>query len=148
MGEQKPTPRIVVGVDGSEQSKDALRWAARLAQPLDATIDAMIAWDITSFAYGMASWPEDWQPDQDAAKALAAALDEVFGGERPVDLQQLVERGDPARVLIDAADGATMLVVGSRGHGGFAGLLLGSVSAQCTAHASCPVLVVHRDARR
>jgi nucleotide-binding universal stress UspA family protein len=67
----------------------------------------------------------------------------VFGGRRPPGLRTDVREGNAARVLLEASEGARMLVVGSRGHGGFAGLLLGSVSAACAEHASCPVLVLH-----
>jgi nucleotide-binding universal stress UspA family protein len=67
----------------------------------------------------------------------------VFGGDRPAGLVTRVEQGGAARILIDVSQGANLLVVGSRGHGGFAGLLLGSVSSACAEHAACPVLVVH-----
>jgi len=133
-------PRIVVGVDGSEHSVAALRSAAKLARLTDATIEAVAAW---SFPISITPLPIDWSPRDDAESLAGAALDEVFGAVRLSTVSLLVQEGSPARVLIEAAEGADYLVVGSRGHGGFAGLLLGSVSAQCAEHASCPVLVVH-----
>lgn len=134
--------RIVVGVDGSEPSKAALRWAAGFAAETGGFIDAVIAWQSPS-DLGWAYLPGDWRPDQDAEKLLTQAVDEVFGANRPLGLRLTVERGNPAKVLIDQSRNAELLVVGSRGHGGFAGLLLGSVSASCAEHAKCPVLVVH-----
>ena len=84
-----------------------------------------------------------WRPDVDADKIINAAVDSVFGTERPSGIRLIIERGNPAKVLLDHGRGAQMLIVGSRGHGGFVGLLLGSVSANCAEHATCPVLVVH-----
>jgi nucleotide-binding universal stress UspA family protein len=136
--------RIIVGVDGSEPSKSALRWAARVAAVTGAGIDAVIAWQPAP-NYGWAIADANWRPDEDAEKVVTAAADEVFGAQRPLDLRLLVCRGNPAKVLLDASDGAEMLIVGSRGHGGFVGLLLGSVSANCAEHAHCAVLVVHDD---
>lgn len=139
--------RIVVGVDGSEQSKHALLWAKFLATSTGAGVDAIMAWEPFS-AYGWlgAGWstvPTDWSPGHDAEKVLTATIDEVFGADRPVDLELIVSEGNPAQVLLNASTDAQMLVVGSRGHGGFRGLLLGSVSAVCMEHAVCPVLVLH-----
>ena len=74
---------------------------------------------------------------------LRAASEAVFDDEPPTWFTWSARHGRPAKVLIDKSDGAEMLVVGSRGHGGFAALLLGSVSAACAEHAHCPVLVVH-----
>lgn len=140
-----PRPRLVVGVDGSEASKVALRWAARLAPSMDADIEAVIVWQLP-VSYGWApAYPEGWLPAADAAKSLERTLDEVFGADRPKDLVATVHRGGASHELITASADASMLIVGSRGHGGFAGLLLGSVSATCAEHASCPVLVVHGD---
>lgn len=137
--------RIVVGVDGSQSSKSALRWAARLLPLFDGEIQAVIAWEYpTSYGWG-AALPSDWRPDLDAAKALEAAVDEVFGPERPPSLTCVVQEGRANYVLLEASAGADLLIVGSRGHGGFAGLLLGSVSAACTEHAKCAVLVAHAD---
>jgi nucleotide-binding universal stress UspA family protein len=134
--------RIVVGVDGSEPSKSALRWAARFATMSGATIEAVLAWQ-PPVSYGGAYPPADWRPDQDAEVILASTVSEVFGDERPAGIRLIVEEGNAAAVLLDHSTGAELLVTGSRGHGGFAGLLLGSVSSHCAEHATCPVLVVH-----
>lgn len=137
------TRRIVVGVDGSLPSQQALRWAAQLAAMSGAHLEAVAAWDYPSM-YGWAPGPE-WDPAADAEKGLTASVDEVFGASRPADMRLTVQEGYPAKVLLDASDGALMLIVGSRGHGGFAGILLGSVSASVAEHATCPVLVIHGD---
>lgn len=136
--------RIVVGVDGSEPSEAALRWAARLAPVLGAVIDAVIAWQDPSRYGWTALVSQDWRPDQDAAKVLEQSLSNVFGAERPPGLLATTREGHAANVLLEASEDAEMLIVGSRGHGGFAGLLLGSVSTACAEHAHCAVLVVHQ----
>lgn len=139
--------RIVVGVDGSESCKHALGWARFLARATGATIEAVVAWEpFTAYGATGSGWvvmPVDWNPSQEAEKALVATIDEVFGEHRPPDLIITVREGNPAKVLLEASENARMLIVGSRGHGGFAGLLLGSVSRACTEHAVCPVLVLH-----
>ena len=133
--------RIVVGVDGSEQSQLALRWAAQLAPCLGCHIEAVTAWTYPS-AYAF-TIPDGWDPGHDAQVSLEDAVDAAFGGDKPNGLRLLVRQGLPAKVLLDAGVGARMLIVGSRGHGGFTGLLLGSVSSVVAEHAHCPVLVVH-----
>jgi nucleotide-binding universal stress UspA family protein len=133
---------IVVGVDGSDCSKDALRWAARQAEFTGATVNAIIAWRIPAF-YGWAPVdPEDLDVHRLAERALAHAIDEVFGPDHPDWVQASVVEGHAAQVLVMASADADLLVVGSRGHGGFAGLLLGSVSTYCLHHARCPVTVI------
>jgi nucleotide-binding universal stress UspA family protein len=134
--------RVVVGVDGSEPSKAALGWAARFSAISGGLIDAVIAWHPPA-SYGFSYLPGDWNPEKDAEKVLSRAVDEVFGANRPQGMRLIVREGNPAKVLIDESRDAELLVVGSRGHGGFAGLLLGSVSAHCAEHATRPVLVVH-----
>jgi nucleotide-binding universal stress UspA family protein len=136
--------RVVVGVDGSGPSQQALRWGAHLAAIFGVGLDAVTAWDFP-VALGWGSVPSDWDPAQDMRQVLADTVHEVFGGQPPAGLRLLVREGGAAKVLLDASQGATMLVVGSRGHGGFAGLLLGSVSANVAEHAPCPVLVIHGD---
>ncbi len=149
--DQNPTPgsRVVVGVDGSEPSKHALRWAQFIAHAAGSTLEVVAAWEpYTTYGWLGAGWammPTDWNPSQDAENALTSTIDEVFGEQRPAGLQLTVREGNAARVLLEASEGARMLVVGSRGHGGFAGLLLGSVSGACAEHATCPVLVLHGD---
>lgn len=133
--------RIVVGVDGSDSSKAALRWAIRQAKLTGGAVDAVTAWRFPP-AYGRAPSP-DAMPDLEAAakRTLIAALAEVSGLEPGVPVRPVVTEGDTARVLLHAAEGADLLVVGSRLHGGLASTLLGSVSMHCVLHAPCPVLV-------
>jgi nucleotide-binding universal stress UspA family protein len=142
--------RIVVGIDGSEQSQLALRWAAYLARISGSTVEAVTAWqpmiiESATGGFGYMTTRIDWDPATDMEKVLVDTLDRVFGANRPADLQVTVQEGHPTKVLLDAGRGARMLVLGSRGHGGFAGLLLGSVSSACAQHATCPVVVVHGD---
>jgi nucleotide-binding universal stress UspA family protein len=133
--------RIVVGVDGSPQSILALRWAQTLAPTLGAAITAVTAWHLETIVVPYAI--DDWDPEADAQQLLADAVAEAFGEHMPEGFTALCQRGQPAQVLIEQSKSAGMLIVGSRGHGGFAGMLLGSVSSACAEHASCPVLVVH-----
>jgi nucleotide-binding universal stress UspA family protein len=138
-------PRIVAGVDGSPPSINALRWATRQAELTGATIDAIIAWEFPMAAGGVGWAPVSRIDDTDyselAAKALSAAVEQV-NPPRSVTVHQVVVEGNPAQVLLDSARDADLLVVGNRGHGGFADALIGSVSVRCLHHANCPVVVV------
>lgn len=134
--------RIVVGVDGSPESVQALKWAAALAPALGAVIVAVTAWHFETVVSSYAA--AEWDPEADAVEVMTDAVSEAFGEEPPEGLRTLCLRGNPAQALIEAGRNARMIIVGSRGRGGFAGLLLGSVSQACVQHASCPVLVVHR----
>lgn len=135
--------QIVVGVDGSDSSKNALRWAAKLAPSLGATIHAVVAWEYP-IVFGLEGGaPGTWKPEETAKDILNNTLDLVFGKERPAGLKASISQGHATFVLLDASKDAEMLIVGSRGLGGFSGLLLGSVSSTCAEHAKCPVLVVH-----
>lgn len=141
---------IVVGVDGSSHSKAALRWAVTQARRIGARVEAISAWEQPATV----GYPYGWSPDIHdgdiiatvAEKVLADAVAEVAGQyDEPVEIRTTVVHGHPADVLIEAATGAQMLIVGSRGHGTYAGVLLGSVSRQCVEHAPCPVLIMPRD---
>ena len=135
-----PTGRIVVGVDGSQCSIDALQWAARQAELTGATIDAVISWEYPT-PYGMEFGVLDVDWAATAQTALDTALHQAFGPDVEM-INGRVIRGRPAEVLVAEAAGAELLVVGSRGHGAMAGMLLGSVSEHVVAHAPCPVLVI------
>ena len=138
--------RIVVGVDGSPSSIKALRWAIGQAKLTGAEVEAVTAWSYPS-GYGWAPSGEGGVDfEGDAGKILFEALAEVSGIAPDVVVEPLVAWGHAADVLVRAAEGADLLVVGSRGHGGFAEMLLGSVSQQCVHHAPCPVLIL-RDGR-
>lgn len=140
---KKSDRSIVVGVDGSDSSKNALRWAVRLAPSLGATIHAIVAWEYP-IVFGIdGGAPLIWKPDETARETLNKTLESVFGKDRPAGLKGSISQGHPTFVLLDASKEAEMLIVGSRGLGGFSGLLLGSVSSSCAEHAKCPVLVVH-----
>jgi nucleotide-binding universal stress UspA family protein len=135
-------PTIVVGVDGSDSSKLALEWAARQAKLTGAPLNVVTTWEFPPTLGWAPPYPSDFDPNADATEALRATVHDVLGSDPGVPLQLTVTEGHPSFVLTEAAKGAGLLVVGSRGHGAFAGMLLGSVSEYCAAHASCPVVVV------
>ncbi len=138
-------PRIVAGVDGSPPSIMALRWAVHQAELTGGRLDAVIGWEFPVAAGGMGWAPTSGLDDTDyselATKALSAAIAEV-GPPPGIVVHQVVVEGNAAQVLLDAAKDADLLVVGNRGHGGFADALIGSVSVRCLHHATCPVVVV------
>jgi nucleotide-binding universal stress UspA family protein len=135
--------RVVVGVDGSPESVEALRWARGQAQLTGASLQVVTAWHVPVLlgypspgAYQLAT--VDWEGGARAAQDSAVAA----AGELPTGTERAVVQGHPAQALCEAAEGADLLVVGSRGHGGFTGMLLGSVSEHVTAHSPCAVVVV------
>jgi nucleotide-binding universal stress UspA family protein len=141
------TPRrIVVGVDGSPSSLDALRWAVHEAEITGDTVEAVIAWHYSMAAGGYGWAPMALESDIDlrpvAEKALAEAVDKAAGPDRTVTVGQRVVEGNASTVLTDASADADLLVVGSRGHGTFTDALIGSVSQNCAHHAKCPVVIV------
>ncbi len=148
--QQEPGRRVVVGVDGSPSSKAALAWALRQAEETHAGVEAVIAWHYPATVAGVPFAPigplEDGGYDDFAARVLSDALRETVDPHGPVKVSSTVREGNPARVLLDASEGAELLVVGSRGHGGFAEALLGSVSQACVQHAQCPVVIVRGQA--
>lgn len=130
---------IVVGVDGSEQSLAALRWAVDEARLRHGQVRLVTAWHYPP----VPSTVEDSGTNDSfhAAERVQAGALEAVAAEG-VDISGTLVRDPPATALLDAAKDADLLIVGSRGHGGFAGLLLGSVSSQVAHHAPCPVLIV------
>ncbi len=143
---------IVVGVDGSPSSQAALRWAVEEAELRDAAIVALHAWTFIPppplGEPGLVTMPAAGTPVQvevvrDAAQAeLDAALADAFPDGLPEHVEPRLVDGDPAQALEEAAEGAELLVVGSRGRSAIASVLLGSVSKHCVDHAPCPVVVV------
>jgi nucleotide-binding universal stress UspA family protein len=139
------TERILVGVDGSSGAVHALRWAHGLAARLEATLVVVLAYRHEEMVGPPgARWPVHTREvvAGEAHDDLTSALAEAIGDDTSVKVEAEVVYGQPARVLLDRAATADLLVVGSRGRGGFRGLLLGSVSQQCVTQAPCPVTVV------
>jgi nucleotide-binding universal stress UspA family protein len=133
--------RIVVGVDGSESSLRALEWAIRQAELTDASVSVVAAWHLpATWGWGVPVPPVD-MPEQDMEEVVERALEPVRAQHPDVPIESRVIDGHPAPVLVKASREADLLVVGSRGHGEFAGMLLGSVSEHCVSNAHCPVLV-------
>ena len=143
--------RIVVGVDGSEGSRTALRWAAEEAELHGTELHAVYAYQpplelpvVSTPANPLIGSPEV-KPEvyaRRAEEALEETIQEVFGDRRPARLAPRVLEGPPAAVLVAESTDADLLAVGPRGHGGFAGLLTGSVTDQVVRHARCSVVVV------
>jgi nucleotide-binding universal stress UspA family protein len=155
--EANRNPAIVVGVDGSAGAREALRWALAEGRLRNAPVRVVHAW---TFGYigagvdGYGAWGGalgaytslgiDLNDLHRAAEdLLERAIADVGEESDGVQIERLVVQGTPAEVLVHAAAPSDLLVVGSRGHGGFVGLLLGSVSQQCVHHARSPVVVVH-----
>jgi nucleotide-binding universal stress UspA family protein len=135
-----PRELVVVGVDGSENSRQALRWAVEEARLRHARVRVVHAW----WLYPMLADDTEVPPlTNDASGALQTFITETLGDEHDVEVEAVAVQGQQASAaLVDAAKDAVLLVVGSRGAGGFSSLLLGSVSQQCAHHASCPVAIV------
>ncbi|MGW2491489.1 universal stress protein [Streptomyces sp. NPDC001606] len=141
-------PRIVVGVDGSPSSYAALRWAVRYAGLAGGTVDAVTAWELPGL-YGWSAPAVDTDVDEEEARQrMRTELTDVLGAEAAGAVRSLLAHGNPAEVLLRAAEGAEVLVVGSRGRNGFARALLGSVSQHVSQHAHCPVVIVREETVR
>jgi nucleotide-binding universal stress UspA family protein len=136
---------ILVGVDGSPSSRTALTWAAAEAAEHQSDLVVLNVWERAVLPpVGNPSVPQSdlVDPSQLAAENLVQVIKEVLGDDPPVLVQPRVKPGNPAEVLIDESADAALLVVGTRGRGGFTGLVLGSVSQHVAAYAKCPVTVV------
>jgi nucleotide-binding universal stress UspA family protein len=147
MNAARAVKTIVVGVDGSEASIEALRYAVSFAGPLEAKVVALACWDVPPVYGGYVAMGID-DFDVRAREILQDAVEQAVGPELPSTLETRLIQGHPRHALIEASRSADMLVLGRRGHGGFGGLLLGSVSSALVAHAHCPVLVIHTPEKR
>ena len=141
--------RIVVGIDGSPPSEEALRWALAEARLRGAELEVVHAWEFPAVGvapYGGVSMPVITRDElEKAAEALVRrTVRDVIGAEAgpPVSVSTVVRAGKAADVILAESKGAAMVVVGARGRGGFAALVLGSVSSQVVHHAPVPVVVI------
>lgn len=135
---------IVVGIDGSKASVAALQWALEEAALRDAHLRAVGVVDIRM----QPVVPLAGQLKTDLMEAMTRQVENAVGeakhGSSAVDIEQKITAGHPASELIELSQGAELLVVGRRGHSALAGLIMGSVATQVTAHADCPVVVIHQ----
>ena len=136
------THRIVVGIDGSPSSLTALAWAANQAELTGASLEVLMTWEWLT-GYGWSPMPSDYDLQHTSEVALDDLLEPIRQAHPGVSINAAVVEGHPSPVLTRASQGADLLVVGSRGHGEFVGMLLGSVSEHCVTNARCPVVVVH-----
>ena len=146
---------IVVGVDGSEESRAALDWAVEEGRLRQAPVLAIHAWEVPMVPAPTGLVPPSVEVvgdltelREDAASLVETMVREIAGDAADVEIRPLTVEDKPVRALLDAAErnDAQMIVVGSRGHGGFVSLLIGSTSDQVARHATCPV-VIHRHRR-
>jgi nucleotide-binding universal stress UspA family protein len=144
-GQAAHAARIVAGIDGSPSSLEALAWAARQAEMTGVTLEVVIAWEWPTTYGWVPILPPGYDPADEARKVLDPALASVASSHPSLKVTERVVEGHPAPVLIEASRGADLLVVGNRGHGEFAGMLLGSVSEHCAGSAHCPVVVYRGD---
>ena len=144
-------PGIIVGIDGSGHSRKALEWAIKEAAVHHSPLTVVAVHQAAAGYFGNpASYPDDAALTEKAAEAARAETEQVLaglGGTRPPSITVKAVNGFPVEVLIDAGKDADMIVLGSRGTGGFARLMLGSTASQVAHHAQCPVLIVPAEER-
>ncbi len=137
---------VVVGVDGSGESVAALAWAARYAAATGARVRAILAWHYPGAVGGppieVAPEAIHHQTEEQMRETLNEVVAQVYDGQVPAGVETTLGYGHAAEVLVEASKEADLLVVGSRGHREFAGMLIGSVSLHCVTGASCPVVVI------
>jgi nucleotide-binding universal stress UspA family protein len=149
-GDEDARPLVAVGVDGSEESVAALRWAVRYAAATGASVRAILAWHYPTAAsvppvgHAPPSVTREVEEREAAALAEAVAKAALDGPAEPIESE--IRYGHPAQVLIEESRHADLLVVGKSGHGAFVGMLVGSVTQHCVAAAECPVVVVRAHA--
>ena len=135
---------VAVGVDGSDRSVPALEWAAKEAAAHGHTLRVVTAWSVPVTALSPGGLPAPYPIDELESDARAAQDAVIAKADMPegLTIEHHIVEGGPGAALLQAAESADLLVIGSRGHGGFTGLLLGSVGQQVTGHSACPVVVV------
>lgn len=132
---------VVVGIDGSNDSKAALVWALEYGKRFGLSVQALAVWGLPLAFGNMATYPETGaQVEERTAKVLGEVVLDAVGADSGVVLR--TERGNPSATLVEASESAQLLVLGTRGRGAFRGMLLGSVSQHCTSHAKCPLVVI------
>ncbi|HXZ82857.1 MAG TPA: universal stress protein [Acidimicrobiales bacterium] len=136
------TNLVIVGVDGTPSSVNALRWAAHQAELTGATLRVVTTWAFPATVGWTPPYPEDFDPEADARAVQKDTIAEALGEDPNIPLELVVVEGHASATLIEMSHEASLLVVGCRGHGAVAGLLVGSVSEHVVCHASCPVVVV------
>lgn len=143
----EPDRTVVVGIDGSDESTAALRWAVRHARRIDATVRAVAVWQ-QPLQLGMAAVPPPPMEafEAEAGRWLTDALPKLGSDEPGAPIHTRTEQGDPSAVLIDQAAHAELLVLGNHGRGALSGALVGSVAQRCAQHSPCPVVLVPRPA--
>jgi nucleotide-binding universal stress UspA family protein len=139
---QSDALRVVVGVDASDASRRALRWAARYAELVRAPLEVVHCWHLAEEHAWIQPLPPPAGPTEVAQRAIDEMVHDLIGPERVISVKTLVVEGHAAKTLVEMVDANTILVVGDCGDRGIDGLLIGSVSRQCTAHAPCTVVVV------
>ncbi len=142
MSDAPPTPRIVVGIDGSPAAANALEFAIEEAQLRHAELHVTYAYTVMAMPVTGSTGHDYYEQVETSAKEFLEQAKSDAPSTEGLTVEWLGVPGNPAEVLIEASKDATILVVGSRGVGGFLGLLMGAVSTQCVHHSHCPVLVV------
>lgn len=132
--------KVLVGVDGSPESIAALRYAETIATALGHELEVLGAWQPR---IALEDYTPDWNPEREARIMVDQVIAEAFAHRVPAGLEVTVAMGAPVTLLLEASKRAALLVLGTRGRGGFKGMIMGSVSTSLAAHASCPVLIHH-----
>jgi len=145
MTDAQSSPRIVVGVDGSPQAATALEFAIEEARLRSARLHVSYSYPAMASPLTGSTGEDYYARVEGEARELLERIAAAAPSTEGLDVEWSGVPGNPAEVLVDASRGATLLVVGSRGLGGFRGLIMGSVSSQCVHHSHCPVLVVRQE---
>jgi len=139
-----PTDAVVVGYDGSEAADGAVEWAAAQAERSGGRLDLVTAWEYPTSWGNVIPLPDGFDPAADAQALLDPVVARIEAAHPGLAVHAHVIEGNASEVLVGASRHAALLVVASRGHGTFSGMVLGSVSQHCVTHAACPVVVYRR----